>query len=100
MTGILTLTLDKETYERAGINGKPDGVKGNRGTKPRWSAYFFIFQRTILLNDIVVQVNLRLSSMVHGKRGFDRIVYAFKNILTNPVTWLFTNIQAQGICFL
>jgi ribonuclease P/MRP protein subunit RPP40 len=34
--GILTLYLDKETYERAGLVGKPDGVKGKRGTRPRW----------------------------------------------------------------
>jgi ribonuclease P/MRP protein subunit RPP40 len=35
--GILTLHLDKESYERAGLAGKPEGVKGTRGTKPRWS---------------------------------------------------------------
>lgn len=29
--------LDKETYERAGLVGKPHGVKGQRGLKPRWS---------------------------------------------------------------
>lgn len=34
--GILSLHLDKESYERAGIVGKPEGVKGGRGTKPRW----------------------------------------------------------------
>ena len=34
--GVLTLYLDKESYERAGIVGKPYGVKGQRGTKPRW----------------------------------------------------------------
>lgn len=28
--------LDKEAYERAGLVGKPDGVKGKRGLKPRW----------------------------------------------------------------
>lgn len=28
--------LDKETYERAGLVGKPYGVKGHRGLKPRW----------------------------------------------------------------
>jgi ribonuclease P/MRP protein subunit RPP40 len=38
-SGILTLHLDKESYERAGIVGKPDGVKGKRGTKPRWSRF-------------------------------------------------------------
>jgi hypothetical protein len=36
MSGVLTLHLDKESYEKAGIVGKPDGVKGKRGTKPRW----------------------------------------------------------------
>lgn len=34
--GILTLHLDKESYERAGLVGKPDGAKGKRGTKPWW----------------------------------------------------------------
>ncbi|KAH8802061.1 ribonuclease P 40kDa subunit-domain-containing protein [Hyaloscypha sp. PMI_1271] len=76
--GILTLHLDKESYERAGLVGKPEGVKGKRGTKPRW----------------VVEINLRLPSMLHGKKGFDRIVYAFKNILTTPVTWLFHDLRA------
>ncbi|KAH8808344.1 ribonuclease P 40kDa subunit-domain-containing protein [Xylogone sp. PMI_703] len=76
--GILTLHLDKESYERAGIVGKPEGTKGGRGSKPRW----------------VVNINLRLPSMLHGKKGFDRIVYAFKNVLTEPVTWLFTDLNS------
>ncbi|KAE8452386.1 hypothetical protein EG329_001086 [Mollisiaceae sp. DMI_Dod_QoI] len=77
--GILKLYLDKENYERAGLVGQPEGVKGRRGTKPRW----------------VVDINLRLPSMLHGKKGFDRIVYAFKNVLTSPVTWLFLNLESQ-----
>lgn len=28
--------LDKETYERAGLTGRPHGSKGSRGVKPRW----------------------------------------------------------------
>ena len=36
--GVLTMYLDKETYERAGLVGKPHGAKGNRGLKPRWGA--------------------------------------------------------------
>lgn len=36
-TGILNLYLDRETYERAGLVGKPYGIKGDRGSKPRWS---------------------------------------------------------------
>ncbi|KAK6958459.1 hypothetical protein Daesc_001260 [Daldinia eschscholtzii] len=35
--GVLTMYLDKETYERAGLAGKPHGVKGKRGLKPRWT---------------------------------------------------------------
>jgi ribonuclease P/MRP protein subunit RPP40 len=38
-SGKLTLFLDKETYERAGLVGKPHGVKGKRGLKPRWGMY-------------------------------------------------------------
>lgn len=34
--GLLTMHLDKESYERAGLVGVPDGVKGKRGTKPWW----------------------------------------------------------------
>lgn len=32
--------LNKETFERAGLPGKPHGPKGNRGLKPRWSKTF------------------------------------------------------------
>ncbi|PNH31439.1 hypothetical protein VD0002_g1223 [Verticillium dahliae] len=35
--GLLTMYMDKETYERAGLVGKPYGVKGKRGLKPRWT---------------------------------------------------------------
>jgi ribonucleases P/MRP protein subunit RPP40 len=35
--GTLTMYLERETYERTGLVGKPYGVKGDRGTKPRWS---------------------------------------------------------------
>ena len=34
--------------------------------------------------------------MLHGKKGFDRIVYAFKNVLTTPVTWLFHDLGTAG----
>lgn len=32
--------LDRETYERAGLVGKPHGAKGARSGKPRWSESF------------------------------------------------------------
>lgn len=37
----------------------------------------------------VIEINLRLPSMVHGKKGFERIVWAFKNVLDASVSWLF-----------
>jgi len=40
MLGTLTMYLDRESYERAGLVGKPHGVKGKRGSKPRWSESF------------------------------------------------------------
>ncbi|KAK3294601.1 ribonuclease P 40kDa subunit-domain-containing protein [Chaetomium fimeti] len=73
--GTLTMYLDRETYERAGLVGKPHGVKGKRGTKPRW----------------IVEFDLTAPSMFPGKKGFDRLIYASKNALAQPITWLFCN---------
>ncbi|KAF5239434.1 hypothetical protein FANTH_9952 [Fusarium anthophilum] len=58
--GVLTMFVDKETYERAGLVGKPYGAKGGRGSKPRW----------------VVTYNLRDPSMLRGHKGYDRLIYA------------------------
>lgn len=78
--GRLTMFLDKETYERAGLVGKPYGAKGNRGLRPRW----------------MVEIDLRSPSMLHGRPGFDRLVYACKNTLTEPLTWLFCNVSNKS----
>lgn len=40
-SGILTLHLDKESYERSGLVGKPEGIKGKREHRPRWSRFYF-----------------------------------------------------------
>ncbi|TGJ80660.1 hypothetical protein E0Z10_g8094 [Xylaria hypoxylon] len=75
--GKLAMYIDKETYERAGLVGKPHGVKGARGHQPRW----------------VIGYDLRSPSALHGKKGFDRLVYACKNALNNPMTWLFCDLS-------
>ncbi|RYP69117.1 hypothetical protein DL771_006271 [Monosporascus sp. 5C6A] len=75
--GLLVMYLDKETYERAGLVGKPYGVKGQRGLKPRW----------------IVEFDLRSPSMLHGKKGFDRLAYACKHVLNKPTSWLFCNLS-------
>ncbi|ETS86845.1 hypothetical protein PFICI_00673 [Pestalotiopsis fici W106-1] len=71
--GILTMFLDKEAYERAGLVGQPHGVKGKRGLKPRW----------------VVQYDLRAPASFPGKKGYDRLLYACRNVFDQPITWLF-----------
>lgn len=40
----------------------------------------------------MVEVNLREASMVHGKKGFERVVWAAKNVLNTSVTWLFYDV--------
>lgn len=71
--GILRLELGKEVYERTGLTGKPIRSGGRKHAKERY----------------LVEINLRLPSMLHGKKGFDRIVWAFKNVLDHSVAWLF-----------
>ncbi|KAK2801116.1 hypothetical protein FQN50_007843 [Emmonsiellopsis sp. PD_5] len=74
--GVLRLELDKNSYERAGLDGKPIRSGGRKHVKERYA----------------VEINLRLPSMLHGKKGFERIVWAFKNALTASVTWLFCDL--------
>jgi hypothetical protein len=46
-----------------------------------------------LPNGAAVEVNLRLPSMVRGKKGFNRLVWAFTKELTETVSWLFLDLQ-------
>ncbi|PGH32180.1 ribonuclease P/MRP protein subunit RPP40 [[Emmonsia] crescens] len=74
--GVLRLELDKNSFERAGLDGKPIRNGGRKHVNERYAA----------------EINLRLPSMLHGKKGFDRIVWAFRNVLTTSVTWLFCDL--------
>ncbi|KAF1956239.1 hypothetical protein CC80DRAFT_413497 [Byssothecium circinans] len=73
--GILRLELDRPTYEKCGLQGKPIEDGGKKHHKNRW----------------VVEFDLRLPSMVHGKKGFSRLEWACKNVLNQSLTWLFYN---------
>jgi hypothetical protein len=42
---------------------------------------------------VVIEIDLRLPSMIHGKKGVDKIVYAFKNVLNDSHTWLFVDLD-------
>ncbi|MCJ1223615.1 hypothetical protein MMC12_000258 [Toensbergia leucococca] len=77
VAGILRLELAKESYERCGLIGKPIRDGGRKHLKTRYA----------------VEINLRLPSMLHGKKGFERIVWAFKNVLNHSMTWLFHDLQ-------
>lgn len=43
-----------------------------------------------------VELDLRSPSMLHGKKGFERIVWAFKNVLNHSVTWLFYDFDSKS----
>ncbi|PLB42498.1 ribonuclease P protein subunit p40 [Aspergillus candidus] len=81
--GILRLELGKEVFERTGLTGKPTRSGARKHAKERY----------------VVELNLRLPSMLHGKKGFERIVWAFKNVLNHSVAWLFYDLapSANGV---
>ena len=97
--------VDKETYERAGLVGKPHGAKGKRGLKPRWGT-----QRSFLLSivvmylagfvlthaDLVIEIDLRSPAMFPSKKGYDRLVQACNKVFDAPVTWLFCNLAASS----
>lgn len=34
--------------------------------------------------------------MLHGKKGFDRLVYASKQVLHQPLSWLFCNVDEKS----
>lgn len=78
--GILRLELDKATYERTGLHGAPIPGEGRKHVKARY----------------VVEINLRLPSMVRGKQGFERILWAFKNVLDQRMTWLFYDLKGSN----
>ncbi|KAF2448027.1 hypothetical protein P171DRAFT_383358 [Karstenula rhodostoma CBS 690.94] len=78
--GTLRLELDRPTYERCGLQGKPIEDGGKKHQKNRW----------------VIEYNLREPSMTHGKKGFSRLEWACKNVLDQSLTWLFYNFNSSA----
>ncbi|OAL21029.1 hypothetical protein AYO22_08313 [Fonsecaea multimorphosa] len=75
--GILRLELSKDSYDRAGLQGTPVPSGGSKHVKLRY------------------QVNLRLPSMLHGKKGFERLVWAAKHVLNQSLNWLFLDLNTD-----
>ena len=63
----------------------------DEGTSRLGSVGDISFQNKVLSNvePIAVEINLRSPSILHGKKGFERIVWAFKNVLNHSMAWLF-----------
>ncbi|KAJ5905514.1 uncharacterized protein N7473_002430 [Penicillium subrubescens] len=78
--GILKIELGKETFERTGLTGKPIRSGGRKHAKERF----------------LIELNLRLPSMLHGKKGFDRIIWVFKNVLSQSLAWLFCDLESTS----
>ncbi|KAL2430812.1 hypothetical protein ABEF95_013579 [Exophiala dermatitidis] len=75
--GVLRLELGKEVYERTGLQGTPVRSGGRKHIKSRY----------------LVEYNLRLPSMLHGKKGFERLLWAARNVLDHSLQWLFVDLR-------
>lgn len=79
--GILRLDLDRATYERCGLVGAVAPSSGRNHIKSRFR----------------VDLDLNLPAMQHGKKGFERVKWAFKNVLIDSVAWLFADLEHDDI---
>lgn len=77
--GVLRLELPRDRYERAGLSGSPIRDGGRKHMKERFA----------------VDVNLRLPSMVAGRKGFERLKRAAENVLKETTKWLFADLKGQ-----
>jgi hypothetical protein len=66
---------------------------GNMQKKDSVSIASQMCDQRLLTMSSVVELNLRLPSMLHGKKGFERIVWAFANVLTQSMAWLFYDLE-------
>lgn len=78
--GTLSIELDAPTYERCGLVGKPIASAGRKHVKSRYR----------------IEHDLRAPSAVRGKKGFDRLLYACKNVLNQQMTWLFADLSPSS----
>lgn len=77
--GILRLELPRDLYERAGLSGSPVRDGGRKHIKERFA----------------VVINLRLPSMVAGRKGFERLKRAAENVLNTSTQWLFADLNGS-----
>lgn len=80
--GVLSITCDRALYERAGLTGTaiPDPHARKHGT-----------------SKFRIEINLRLPSMLAGKKGFERVLRAAETVFVGDISWLFYDITAAGV---
>jgi ribonuclease P/MRP protein subunit RPP40 len=78
--GTLRLELGRAAYERCGLQGTPIEDGGKKHKKARF----------------VVEYNMREPYMVHGKKGFGRLVRACEEVLDRSLSWLFYDFNGVG----
>jgi ribonuclease P/MRP protein subunit RPP40 len=80
--GVLVITCDRALYERAGLTGTaiPDPHARKHGA-----------------SKFRIALNLRLPSMLAGKKGFDRILRAAETVFVGEISWLFYDVSAAGV---
>ncbi|KAK6000014.1 hypothetical protein QM012_004002 [Aureobasidium pullulans] len=82
INGVLSITCDRALYERAGLTGTaiPDPHARKHGT-----------------SKFRIELNLRLPSMLAGKKGFERILRAAETVFVGDISWLFYDVAAAGV---
>jgi ribonuclease P/MRP protein subunit RPP40 len=80
--GMLVITCDRALYERAGLTGTaiPDPHARKHGA-----------------SKFRIELNLRLPSMLAGKKGFERILRAAETVFVGDISWLFYDVSAAGV---
>ena len=77
--GVLKLELCKETYEKCGLQGKPIRSGGRKHIKARYE----------------VEFDLRKPEIVKGKKGFERLLWAAREVLNSRLCWLMVELGSE-----
>lgn len=81
--------MGREKYEHTGLTGKPIRSGGRKHAKERFGKSLHLFYLVFTSKTfLAIEIDLRQPSMLHGKKGFERIVWACRNVLNASVTWL------------
>lgn len=77
--GVLTLHMSRAVYERAGLVGRAVEDGGKKHSRARWE----------------IEVDLKSPSMRKGKKGFERLRWAAREVLNGSRRWLFASAHPQ-----